>query len=113
MQSSQVLSLAWSPVRSGEFVLATKDGGLRVWHLDDFDNALLVGNYKKIPMFHLRYTVRCPAITLNRNPLKLLQPAHTTSIIISLPCTEASNKSQGVVLLNTKRSISEIESLLH
>lgn len=49
--------MAWSPARSGEFAISTKDGSLRIWHLSDFDNAQLVSNYKKIPMFHLRYTV--------------------------------------------------------
>lgn len=57
MQSSRVLAMAWSPIHSGEFALSTKDGSLRIWHLKDLDNALLVGNYKKVPMFHLRYTV--------------------------------------------------------
>ncbi|KAM7534923.1 hypothetical protein Aperf_G00000102778 [Anoplocephala perfoliata] len=56
MQSSRVLSMAWSPARSGEFAISTKDGSLRIWHRSDFDNAQLVSNYKKIPMFHLRYT---------------------------------------------------------
>lgn len=49
--------MTWSPGRRGEFAISTKDGSLRVWHINDFDNALLVSNYKKIPMFHLRYTV--------------------------------------------------------
>lgn len=57
MQSSRVLAMAWSPGRSGEIAISTKDGSLRVWDVNDFDNALLVSNYKKIPMFHLRYTV--------------------------------------------------------
>nr|CDS30654.1 WD repeat containing protein 59 [Hymenolepis microstoma] len=56
MQSSRVLAMAWSPGRSGEFAISTKDGSLRIWHVNDFDNALLVSNYKKIPMFGLRYT---------------------------------------------------------
>ncbi|VUZ48401.1 unnamed protein product [Hymenolepis diminuta] len=56
MQSSRVLAMAWSPGRSGEIAISTKDGSLRVWDVNDFDNALLVSNYKKIPMFRLRYT---------------------------------------------------------
>ncbi|VDD83280.1 unnamed protein product [Mesocestoides corti] len=56
MQSSKVLSMAWSPARAGEFAVSTKDGSLRVWNVDDFDNPLLAANYKKVPMFRLRYT---------------------------------------------------------
>ncbi|VDO00642.1 unnamed protein product [Rodentolepis nana] len=56
MQSSRVLAMAWSPGRSGEFAISTKDGSLRIWHVNDFDNALLVSNYKKVPMYRLRYT---------------------------------------------------------
>ncbi|VDM32916.1 unnamed protein product [Hydatigera taeniaeformis] len=118
MQSSQVLSMAWSPVRTGEFVLATKDGSLRIWHLDDFDNALLVGNYKKVPMFQLRYTpkgagiVSVPQRTHWTISGLVLWRSDTLSPMRLVPAIDEDDKSAGVGYPSGQSIISEESRVL-
>nr|CDS21641.1 WD repeat containing protein 59 [Echinococcus granulosus] len=102
MQSSRVLSMAWSPIRTGEFVLSTKDGSLRVWHLNNFDDPLLVGNYKKIPMFQLRYTpkgvgiVSLPHRTRWTNSGLILWRSDTLSPMRLVPAMNEADEGAGV-----------------